>query len=262
MSTDSGSGAEGTATFDADGVRIAYDDVGEGEPIVLVHGFASSRRGNWEDPGWYDALVDAGRRVVALDCRGHGESEKPHDPGDYGHDAMAEDVVRLMDHLSIETADLMGYSMGGAITMQLLAEHADRFNAAVVAGAGTGVVDGLSGREHIADALEADDVEDVETPMGRRFRLFAEESDNDLLALAAVMRSRGEPIDADRLAEASLPVLSVAGSDDDLVDDPGDVADLFPDSEAVTVEGTDHLTTVGDPRYREAVLEFLAREGL
>lgn len=262
MATDSDASTGGTGTFESGSVRIAYDDVGEGPPIVLVHGFASSRGGNWKEPGWYDALVGAGRRVIALDCRGHGESGKPHDPGAYGHAVMAEDVVNLLDHLSVETADLMGYSMGGAITMQLLAAHADRFNAVVVAGTGTGVVDGLSGRGHIADALEADDVGDVETPVGRRFRLFAEENDNDLLALAALMRGRGSPIDADRLAEAPLPVLVVAGSGDDLVDDPRDVADLVSGAEAVAVEGTDHLTTVGDPAYREAVLDFLEREGL
>ena len=262
MSTDPDTGSGGTAAFDADGVRIAYDDVGEGEPIVLVHGFASDRRRNWRDPGWYDALVDAGRRVVALDCRGHGESGKPHDPAAYGHETMAEDVVRLLDHLSIETADVMGYSMGGAITTQLLAEHPDRFNAAVVAGVGSGVVEGLAGTDRVADAREADDVEDVDTDVGRRFRLFAEGSDNDLLALAAVMRARDAPADAERLAEASLPVLVVAGTEDDLVDDPRNVADLFPNASAVAVEGADHLTTVGSTRYVEAVLEFLGREGL
>lgn len=253
--------ADGGGTFDSDGVRIAYDDVGEGPPIVLVHGFASDRIGNWRRPGWYEALTGAGRRVIAVDCRGHGESGKPHDPGAYGHEVMAEDVVRLMDHLSVETADLMGYSMGGAVTMQLLAEHADRFEAVVVAGVGSHVVEGLPGREVIADALEADDVEDVETDLGRRFRLFAEEGDNDLLALAAVMRARDAPVGPGRLAEVSLPVLVVAGAADDLVDDPGNLAEMIPGAEAVTVPDRDHMTTVGDPRFVEAVLDFLEREG-
>ena len=260
MATDPATGDANA--FDADGVQIAYDDVGDGPPVVLVHGFASDRTSNWRAPGWYDALTDAGRRVVALDCRGHGESGKPHDPAAYGHGAMAEDVVGLLDHLSIETADLMGYSMGAAVTVQLLAERADRFNAVVVAGIGSGVVEGLAGSDRIADALEADCVEEVETDVGRRFRLFAEGNGNDLSALAAVMRARDAPVDAERLAEVSLPVLVVAGSEDDLVDDPGNVADLVPGAEAVTVEGTDHLTTVGSTRYKEAVLAFFGREGL
>ena len=256
-----GNAEGGGGTFDSDGVQIAYDDVGEGPPIVIVHGFASDRTSNWRRPGWYRALTGAGRRVIAIDCRGHGESGKPHDPEAYGHRAMAEDVIRLLDHLGIETADLMGYSMGGAVAMQLLAEHADRFEAVVVAGVGSHVVEGLPGRGVIADALEADGVEEVETDLGRRFRLFAEEGDNDLLALAAVMRARDAPVGPERLAEVSLPVLVVAGSADDLVDDPGNLAGMIPGAEAVTVPDRDHMTTVGDPRFREAVLDFLEREG-
>jgi len=249
-------------SFDSDGIRIVYDDVGTGPPVVLVHGFASDRVTNWRRPGWYAALRDAGRRVIALDCRGHGESDKPRDPAAYGHETMAEDVVRLLDHLSIDRADLMGYSMGGAIAAELLAEHPDRFHAVVLAGIGSGVVEGLAGSDAIADALEAESLGDVETDFGRRFRRFAEGGGNDLRALAAVMRARDAPVDADRLAEVSLPVLVVAGSEDDLVDDPANVADLVPGAESVTVQGTDHLTTVGSTRYKEAVLEFLDREGL
>lgn len=249
-------------SFDSAGVRIAYDDLGTGPPILLLHGFASDRETNWRRPGWYEALTDAGRRVIALDVRGHGDSEKPHDPSAYGHAVMAEDVVRLLDHRSIEAADVMGYSMGGAVTIQLLAEHEARVNVALVGGVGSDVTDGLAGTDRIADALEAADIAEVETDLGRRFRRFAERSDNDLLALAAVMRARDAPIDAERLAQVSAPILTVAGADDDLVDDPQALADRFPNATAVTVEGTDHLTTVGHLAYREAVLAFLEREGL
>lgn len=248
-------------TFDSDGIRIAYDDVGEGPPIVLVHGFASSRAGNWRGPGWYDALVDAGRRVIALDCRGHGESEKPHDPGAYADGAMPADVVALLDHLSIPEADLMGYSMGGRISLSLLVDHADRFNAVVLAGVGDGNLGGDDGRNAIADALETDDPDAIDHPEGRRFREFAESSDNDLSALAAVMRAFGPGFDAERLADVSLPVLVVNGSDDRL-GDPREVAEAIPGAEAAVVPDRDHLTTVGDPRYEEEVLAFLAREGL
>lgn len=248
-------------TFESGGVDIAYDDVGEGPPIVLVHGFASDRRGNWREPGWYDALADAGRRVVALDCRGHGDSGKPHDPDAYADGTMPRDVVALLDHLSIPEADLMGYSMGGRISLGLLADHPDRFNAVVLAGVGNGNLGGDGGRSAIADALETDEPDAIDHPEGRRFRAFAEEQGNDLSALAAVMRAFGPGFDADRFADVSLPVLVVNGSDD-RVGDPRDVGDAIPGAEAAVVPDRDHLTTVGDPRYKEEVLEFLGREGL
>ena len=123
------------ATFDSGGAAIHYEVFGQGKPIVLVHGFASSLQGNWVSTGWIEALTPI-RRVVALDCRGHGESDKPHDPEAYAGDAMAEDVTLLMDHLGIEKADLFGYSMGGRISMQLLASHPERFTSVVLGGVG------------------------------------------------------------------------------------------------------------------------------
>jgi pimeloyl-ACP methyl ester carboxylesterase len=248
--------------FESDGVRIEYDDIGEGDPIVLVHGFASDRTNNWREPGWYDALTDAGRRVVALDCRGHGESGKPHDPAAYDRGAMAADVVRLLDELGIERADLMGYSMGGHISTYLLLEHPERFNAVVLAGIGSTLLEERERDDTVAEALEADNADDVDSERGLRFRLFAEEQGNDLAALAALQRAPRTSLDADRLGEVDLPVLVVAGSEDELVGRPEPLADAIPDAEAVAVEGEDHLTTVGDRRYRKAVLDFLETEGM
>ena len=117
-------------------VKIAYEVVGEGLPIVLVHGFASSRSMNWKTPGWYGTLTQAGRQVIALDVRGHGESSKPHARSSYDERELAGDVVRLLDHLGLARADVMGYSMGGFITMRLLHDHHDRVRRAVIAGVG------------------------------------------------------------------------------------------------------------------------------
>lgn len=249
-------------TFDSDGVRIAYDDEGDGHPIVLVHGFASSRHGNWQEPSWYDALLDDDRRVIALDCRGHGESEKPHDPDAYGVDIMARDVVNLLDHLAVPEADLMGYSMGGRISTQLLAEYPGQFNAVVLAGIGGTIFEDSRNRSGIAEALEADDPDGISDPVGKDFREFAEARGNDLDALAAIQRGPRSAVDKARLGQASLPVLVVAGEDDELVGDPRTIADAIPGAEAVIVPGRDHLTTVGDKRYKDAVIEFLEREGL
>ena len=106
--------------FSSDGVRIAYIDVAPegsdlGEPILLIHGFASSHRINWVNPRWVDTLSKAGRRVIAFDNRGHGRSEKLYDPAAYHSDVMARDAANLLDHLSIPRADVMGYSMGARI---------------------------------------------------------------------------------------------------------------------------------------------------
>ena len=248
-------------SFDADGIRIAFDDVGDGPPVVLVHGFASDRTSNWRRPGWYRALRQAGRRVIALDCRGHGESGKPHDPDDYGTGAMAADVVRLLDHLGVDRADVVGYSMGSRVAVQLLVDHPERVNAVVLGGAGETVVEGAPNREEIATALEVDDPAAVTHPAGRRFRRFAERQDADLRALAAAMRGF-RAFDVERLAGVTNPVLVVAGSDDRLVDEPAALADRFERGEAYVVPERDHMTTVGDPRFRQAVVDFLDRAGL
>jgi pimeloyl-ACP methyl ester carboxylesterase len=248
-------------SFDSSGVRIAYDDVGEGPPVVLVHGFASNRRANWREPGWYDALVDAGRRVIALDCRGHGESGTPHDPDAYGIGVMAVDVVRLLDHLGVEEADVVGYSMGGRIAVRLLVDHPDRVNAAVLGGVGEAILSGPPDQSEIVEALEAEDPSAVEHPAGRRFRAFAERMDGDLQALAATMRAI-PTFDLPRLSDVAHPVLVVAGENDSVVGDPAAFADSIEGAESVVVPERNHMTTVGDPRFVEAVVVFLDRTGL
>ncbi|MBW2414759.1 MAG: alpha/beta hydrolase [Deltaproteobacteria bacterium] len=251
------------ATFDSGGVEIAYCDEGRGRPVVLVHGFAASVDANWRAPGWIEALVGSGRRVVALDCRGHGASGKPTDPEAYGGDAMPGDVLRLMDHLGIERADLMGYSMGGMISTSLLAHHQDRLGAVVLAGIGGGAVSATAvDRSEVADAL-AESVPDAggdssRGAVARAFREFAESVGNDLQALAAVMRSRRATVGARDLANVEAPVLIVVGDKDDLVGDPAPLRDAVPGSELVIVPG-DHLTAVAAPLYKQSVLAFLQR---
>jgi len=130
------------ARFTHDGVEIAFLDEGEGEPIVLVHGFASNKEVNWVAPGWVTALTRAGRRVVALDNRGHGESAKLYDPADYHSAIMAEDVRALIEHLGLPRADVMGYSMGARIAAFLALAHPDRVRSAVLGGLGSRLVEG------------------------------------------------------------------------------------------------------------------------
>lgn len=119
-----------------DGVRIAYEAVGEGAPVVLIHGFGSDRNLNWRGPGWYDALTKAGHAVLALDCRGHGESGKPHDIAMYDEQRMIWDVLSVMNAAGHARATVMGYSMGGYMTVRLMHEAPERVEEAIIAGVG------------------------------------------------------------------------------------------------------------------------------
>src|SRR5262249_52155094 len=167
-------------SFSSDGVRIAYIDTGAagqgGDPVLLIHGFASSVRDNWLGPGWVDLLKREGFRVVAVDCRGHGESEKVYDPAAYSAPLMAEDVRRLLDHLGIARADVMGYSMGARITAFLALAHPERVRSAIFAGLGGNMVRPMAGTGPIAHALEAASIDDVTNPTARTFRAFAEKT--------------------------------------------------------------------------------------
>ena len=250
-----------------DGVRIAYDVAGSGAPIVLVHGFASDRVQNWRAPGWYQTLNDAGCQVIALDCRGHGESGKPHDPKFYGHDIMTNDVIAVMHAVGLTQSALMGYSMGGYLSMSLLLRHPELFTKVVIAGVGASYLDRNAAqaavadperRATIADALEAADPSTIVNRTARDFRAFADQPGKDRLALAACMRGSRDAYTREQLARATQSVLVVCGENDVLTGPPDGLAQAFAHGRAVTVPKRDHMTTVGDKVYKQAVLDFLA----
>lgn len=244
-------------TFFSDGVEIAYLDEGEGDPVLLIHGFASNVATNWEGPGWVRSLTEAGFRVIAYDNRGHGRSAKLYDTVDYGAPLMAEDARRLLDHLSIARADVMGYSMGARISAFLAIAHPKRVRSLVFAGLGINMVRGVAGTGPIARALEADSIEEVTNQTARTFRAFAEQTQSDLKALAACIRSARAPITAEALGRLTCPVLVVVGEEDVIGGDPAPLAGLMPNARSFVVPGRDHMRTVGDKAYRQAVLEFL-----
>lgn len=248
-------------SFRSDGVEIAFLDEGAGEPIVLIHGFASNLNVNWVDTGWVKTLVGARRRVIAVDNRGHGRSAKLYDPADYGAPVMANDVRKLLDHLQIERADVMGYSMGARISAFLALSNLDRVRSVVFAGLGFNMVRGMAGTGPIAAALEAESIDEVTNPTARTFRAFAEQTQGDLRALAACIRSSRDPITAEALSELRMPVLVAVGSDDVIGGSAADLARLIPNGEAFVIEGRDHMKAVGDRTYKAAVLDFLSRRG-
>lgn len=248
------------ATFDSIGTNINYRDEGAGPAIVLVHGFAASLQNNWVAPGIFDMLLQAGRRVVALDCRGHGDSGKPHDPEAYADNAMVKDVIALMDHLRIEKADLMGYSMGGIIAATLMTTYPDRFRSVILSGIGDALATGGLPRERaasIARAMESDDGAAKEDQTARNFRIFAERTGNDLQALAAMQKTpRRHAYDPAAFATVKVPVRIIVGEGDTLVGRADKLAAAIPTATAVYIPG-DHLTAVSK-RLAAAALDFLA----
>ncbi|MGO9451514.1 MAG: alpha/beta fold hydrolase [Candidatus Binataceae bacterium] len=244
-------------SFDSAGVSIHYEDRGTGAPVVLVHGFAANADNNWSVTGWIDLLARS-YRVIALDSRGHGKSGKPHDAAAYGA-TMEDDVIRLMGHLGIGRALLMGYSMGGRISMGLLAHHPDRFRAVVLGGIGEGMaVNDPERRRHIVDALLAADPSSIREETAKLFRQFAELNHNDLKALAACMSANRVAVDPAILARNRVPVLIVVGTNDALVGSARPLVDAIAGSRLVELEGRDHLNAPGDKHYKEAVTEFFA----
>jgi pimeloyl-ACP methyl ester carboxylesterase len=245
-------------TFTHDGIEIAYLDEGEGDPILLIHGFASNRVVNWVEPGWVKLLVADGRRVIAMDNRGHGESAKLYDPAAYTALAMAEDARALLDHLGIGRADVMGYSMGARITAFLAMAHPERVRSAIFGGLGINMVRPMAGTGPIAAALEAPTIDDVVSATARTFRAFAEQTRSDLKALAACIRGARDPIRPDALAALRCPVLVAVGSEDVIGGSATELAALIPGAEALVIERRDHMRAVGDRQYKDGVLAFLA----
>ena len=245
--------------FTHDGVEIAFLDEGEGEPTVIVHGFASTKEVNWVFPGWVRTLTRAGRRVIALDNRGHGELTKLYEPAAYHSSLMAEDVRALLDHLGLGRADVMGYSMGARITAFLALAHPERVRSAVLGGLGIRLVDGVGLPETVAQALEAPALADVSDPTGYMFRAFAEQTRSDLRALAACMRGSRQTLSPSEVGRIAVPVLVAVGSKDSVAGSPEQLAALIPGARTLIIPGRDHMLAVGDRAFKTGVLEFLAQ---
>ena len=245
--------------FVSDGMRLAYDDVGprEGRPVVLVHGFTSNRNENWRRLGWYGAFERKRIRCVAFDCRGHGESARPHDPAMYSRAKMAGDIVALLDHLGVERADLIGYSMGARLSLATALENPKRFPLLVLGGVGSKFFDPRPPGHPLAEAMEANDPDSVSDPMLRSFRRFADEQGEDRLALAALARASDAPIEKSDVSKLAVETLIVAGARDELAGDPYELASVVHGARAVCIPGCDHFSVIGHALFKAAVFDFL-----
>lgn len=252
-------------TFDSRGARIAFDDFGPGnatKTIVLIHGFASNRFENWRRLGWYGAFERKRHRVLALDCRGHGESEKLVDPAAYSRENLIADVVGLLDLAGVPTADVMGYSMGARVALAVAREHPRRINHLVLGGIGDRIFDPPNAGGAMAQAMECVDADSISDPLLRSFRQFADEQGEDRRSLAAFSRASPQFASDTRMGvrELHLPALVVAGTRDTLAGDPEVLADVLPNGRAVSLPGCDHFSAIPHALFKAAVFDFLDDE--
>ena len=245
--------------FQSEGLTLAYETAGEGKPVLCIHGFASSGKVNWIDTGWVETLAGAGYRAITFDNRGHGASEKPHDPERYHPSDMARDAVALLDHLEIERAAILGYSMGARISAFLAYEHEARVACAIFGGMGMNLVNGLSDGNDIIAGLLAPSLGDLTHRTARQFRIFADHTGSDRQALAACMETSRQPMARADVRRINVPVLVAVGEADEMAGPPGPLAELLPQAEAFTIPKRDHMRATGDKAFKEKALDFLGR---
>lgn len=255
--------------FDNEGIKIYYEIEGKGHDLIMIHGFASNMEDNWKQPGWIKTLKEE-NRLILVDCRGHGKSDKPKDPSQYGN-SMSRDIVKLMDHLDIKSSNLFGYSMGSRITLSFIINYPERVKCAILGG----FIPSPMSPERVTQffeptikALKAKSVDQIKNPIAKQFRLFAESRGGDLDALAAVMGGSHAEVESDfvfetladlkaELEKIKIPILSVIGSLDVLINNKTLIADLVPDACYFQIQGKDHLTVVRDPKFHMVVKAFL-----
>jgi len=259
--------------FDSGGVSIRYMDLGSGDPVLLIHGFGG-RLETWEAYGVTRALNEAGFRVIAYDVRGHGESGRPHDPEEYGAEDV-EDARRLLDHLGIGQAHVVGYSRGGGILSRLVAQYPNRVRRAAFGGWGTGnPIDMLSRPDCLATAellrSESFPVPLVQAlqPPGAPLPSPEEQESfvrglaegNDLRALAAAFEAGCDvaPMTPSALEGTSVPMVAIVGEDDGFVQSVEAMVNAMDGSIGMhVIEGANHFSAPYDPEFSARVVAFL-----
>jgi pimeloyl-ACP methyl ester carboxylesterase len=260
--------------FDNEGVKIYYEIEGEGPPVIMIHGFASNIKSNWKVTNWVDVLKDD-YKLILVDCRGHGNSDKPKDATQYG-EKMNEDIVKLLDHLSIEKANFFGYSMGARITTDILLQKQERFISAIIGGfplyyprKGTKFITKVMMKKWIKSLKKAN-LDDIKNKAALRFRKviseFADSHLQDLEALVYILegdiqRNGLLPTNPERkegLKKVNVPIMTVFGADDDILKKSKSTgAQLVPGSCYFQIEGKNHITVVADPKFHMVVKAFL-----
>jgi pimeloyl-ACP methyl ester carboxylesterase len=247
----------------SDGVSLAWEQWGDenaGPPVVLCHGFGINIEVNWVLPGVVNALMAAGRRVVGLHARGHGDSDKPHDSRFYGEDRMALDVSELIDSLGVGEVDLVGYSMGSVVAL-IVASRDRRVRRLVAGGVGESVVElgGIDTRvlpgEAVVAALLSEDPAAIAHPGAKGIRDFTDMAGGDRRALAAQAKVfHATPI---ALSAITAPTLVMVGDQDPLAQRPQALVDAIPNA-LLSIKVGDHASVAGDPTFTPTLVEFVS----
>ncbi len=247
-------------TDEAEGVTIRYEVHGAGLPVMLLHGFSSSFRRNWHGVGWTQLFVEEGRKVIGPDFRGHGKSSKFHTYDAYWPAKLCRDIAAVQDAENALPMDLLGFSMGGGLALQYAMLHPEHVRRLVLAGIGDKVLRTKNIPmlpSTIAQALETDHPDQIESPIGSQFRKFAAKTNNDLLALAAMMRGPGWPGRVDDFRPVTVPTRVILAENDTFMPETQHLRETLPNAEFVTVPGTDHLGLVLSPEFKHLAAEFL-----
>ena len=228
-------------------------------PILLVHGFSSSIKDNWADTGWIRFLNDNGKRVIALDNRGHGNSEKFYSDTDYSIATMANDAVELLDYLNIDKVNLLGYSMGARISAMIAMQHPRHAAKVILGGNGYGMIEGSGDWTIVKDGLLAASMDDVTDLRARAFRRFAERTNSDRRALAACIMGNRQLFTEEDFATITSPTLVAIGTDDEIAGSGEKLADLMPNGHFFPIKGRDHMRASTDKSFMHIVLQFLSQ---
>ncbi|MGO9058605.1 MAG: alpha/beta fold hydrolase [Candidatus Binataceae bacterium] len=245
--------------LDAVGVNLHYLEEGDGPPVVLIHSMASNLRHSWIETGWIEHLRPS-YRTIALDCRGHGLSSKSYDPDFYTADQMADDVVRLLDHLGVARTLVAGYSMGACVALNLAVRHAERVRAMVIGGVSSRAykVPPREELERLVEVLRADDPGSYSDKGALFMRSFCVKNGNDPKVLAAFSLHRRPDVEQSQLGSISAPVLIMAGTKDAIVQGIDELAASIPGARIMTLEGRNHLDALSDPLFKQAATELFA----
>ncbi len=254
--------------FDSNGVKIRYIVKGEGTPVLLIHGYTASAETNW---GAIIPPLSKKYKVIALDNRGHGKSDKPHGAEFYGEE-MINDSIRLLDHLGIQKAHVVGYSMGGFITAKMLTMYPDRMLSATIGGAGWAQDDPERQKmmDSLADSIENDgslaplfaalspEGEPIPKEQIEMFNKMILQS-NDPKALASVARGmKDHTVSEEQIKEIQVPTQLIIGSKDPLKASADAWMAVHPDDAYVVIEGADHMTAFTNSEFLKSVEKFLA----
>jgi len=257
--------------FDANGVRLHYVEAGKGTPVILVHGLAINLAANWMFPRVFQNLAKR-YRVIALDNRGHGRSDKPYDPEQYGLE-LVEDIVRLMDHLGIPKAHVVGYSLGGFITLRFALAHPERLLSAAPCGAGW--TSDPAGELQLMNDL-ADDIDrgrgvamllnwlqGPDRPLSAPalwFMNFMTCSFNDMKAVSCLLHNVQALVATETEMRGNVvPCLAIVGGNDNMKVFADQMAAVMPNLELLVLPGCDHGTALMSRKTLPALLSFLER---